>query len=243
MAAGKANSAAEEKVVEAPSNDRRFRMGPDSRIDEGAIVGLAEDGWREPTILGRRCQIRSGTVIYCDVIIGDGFTCGHNVLVREWTRIGNEVVIGTNSVVEGHVTIGNCVGTQSNCYIPTHTVIGDNVFLGPTVVLTNDKYPMRSRDNFQPAGPIIEDGVTIGGGVTILPGVRVGRGSFVGAGAVVTRDVPADCLAIGVPARVERLPERLRELNATPFGHRLPETSGEMRFKSEIADLEEPVGD
>ncbi len=79
------------------------------------------------------------------------------------------------------------------------------VFIGPGTTFLNDKYPMRRAPV---EGARIEDHVTIGG-ATILPGVRIGRNAFVGAGSVVSKDVPPDTLAYGVPARHYPLPDGL----------------------------------
>jgi len=159
------------------------------------------------TLIGKDAVIRSGTIIYCDVIIGDDFQTGHNVMIREKTRIGNRVSIGTAAVIEGNTTIGNDVSLQSMVYIPTDTVIGNNVFIGPNAVLTNDRYPPTRIGGLQ--GPQIMDGAAIGANVTLLPGVCIGQGALVAAGAVVTRNVPAHKLAIGTPARITDLPSKM----------------------------------
>ncbi len=166
-----------------------------------------------PVRLGLAARIRAGTIIYADVEVGDDFQTGHHVMIRERTVIGHHVVIGTNTVIDGNVVIGDFVKIESNCYIPTHVHIGNRVFLGPNVVLTNDRYPLKMRDQYVPEGPILEDGVTLGGGVVVCPGVRIGHDSFVAAGAVVTKDVPPLSLVVGVPGRIQPLPEKLRERN------------------------------
>ena len=111
------------------------------------------------------------------------------------------------------VEIGDFVKIESNCFIPTYTHIGSRVFLGPNVVLTNDKYPLRRRESYRPIGPVIEDNVSLGAGVVILPGVSIGAGSFVSAGAVVTKDVPPMTLVQGNPGTFLPLPDCLRENN------------------------------
>ncbi len=95
------------------------------------------------TTIGRGgAVLRSGTIIYCDVVIGDAFQTGHNVLIREKTAIGDRVAIGTAAVIEGDCTIGDDVRLQSLVYIPpTGARIGNRVFIGPNAVLTNDRYP------------------------------------------------------------------------------------------------------
>jgi acetyltransferase-like isoleucine patch superfamily enzyme len=159
------------------------------------------------TLIGKNAIIRSGTIIYCDVVIGDNFQSGHNVMIRENTRIGNRVAIGTATIIEGDTTIGNKVSLQSMIYIPTGTVIGDNVFIGPNAVLTNDRYPPTGIGGLK--GPQIMDGAAIGANVTLLPGVCIGEGALVAAGAIVTRNVPAHKLAIGTPAKIADLPSKM----------------------------------
>lgn len=185
----------------------------DCVIQDGVIVGLRYRPDAKPVRLGRGARLRAGTILYADVSAGEDFQTGHHVLVRENTTIGDHVVIGTNTVIDGTVTIGDYVKIESNCYIPTHTTIGNRVFFGPGVTLTNDRYPLKLRDEYVPEGPVIEDGVTLGGGTVVLPGVRIGHDSFVAAGAVVTRDVPPFSLITGVPGREQPLPEKLRGRN------------------------------
>jgi acetyltransferase-like isoleucine patch superfamily enzyme len=160
--------------------------------------------------IGKNAVIRSGTIIYCEVIIGDNFQSGHNVMIREKTWIGNRVAIGTATVIEGDTTIGNEVSLQSMVYIPTGTVIGNNVFIGPNSVLTNDRYPPTRIGGLK--GPQIMNGAAIGANVTLLPGVCIGEGALVAAGAIVTRDVPAHKLAIGTPARITALPSKMNRI-------------------------------
>mgnify|MGYP000412775189 CR=1 FL=1 len=187
--------------------------GPDFACQPGAVVGLKYNPVCAPARFGMGCIVRAGTIIYADVAAGDDFQTGHNALIREHTVFGSHVVVGSNTVIEGHVTVGDFVKIESNCFIPTHVLIGSRVFIGPGVVLTNDRYPQKMRDAYRPEGPVLEDGVTLGGGVVVVPGVRIGKGSFVAAGAVVTRDVPAMSLVVGVPGTIRPLPEKLRELN------------------------------
>ena len=139
--------------------------------------------------------------------IGNQFQCGHNVLIREKTQIGDRVAIGTSTVIEGNVTIGSDVNLQSMVYIPTNTTIGDHVFIGPNAVLTNDRYPPTGIGGLK--GPVIRNYVAIGANTTILPGICIGEGSLVAAGAIVTHDVPAHMLAVGAPAKICKLPKEI----------------------------------
>ena len=187
-------------------------IGKGSRIFEPVTLGfpsrdnLDKTGFTG-TIIGKNAIIRSGTIIYCDVTIGDNFQSGHNVMIREKTKIGDRVAIGTSVIIEGSSVIGNDVSLQSMVYIPTDTVIGNHVFIGPNTVLTNDRYPPTRIGGLK--GPQIRDAAAIGANTTLLPGVCIGEGALVAAGAVVTRDVPAYKLAIGAPAKITDLPEKM----------------------------------
>ncbi|XVH33844.1 DapH/DapD/GlmU-related protein (plasmid) [Haloferacaceae archaeon DSL9] len=181
-------------------------LGPDATVQDNVAFGYP-DGSAGPISIGADATIRSGAIIYGDVEIGDAFTTGHNIMVREETSIGDNVLIGTDTVIDGTTTIGSNVSIQTGVYIPTNTTIGDRVFLGPRAVLTNDPFPVRKDVELE--GPTIEDGASIGANATLLPGVTVGENAFVAAGAVVTEDVPADTLALGVPAKHRPLPAEL----------------------------------
>lgn len=200
-------------------NEQYVDAGECCQIQPGAIVGLKYRDDCKAAKLGDNACIRAGAIIYGDVIAGDNFQTGHGVLVRENTRIGNHVLVGTNTVIDGDVIISDFVKIESNCYLPSATRIGHHVFFGPGVVLTNDRYPLKMRDAYKPEGPVIEDGVTLGGGVVVCPGVRIGEGSFIAAGAVVTGDVAPMSLVTGLPGRAVPLPEKLRELNMAQSWH------------------------
>ena len=204
----------------------RNRVGAHTMILENVVLGYPtsdvllkimsrrtrdEDLDYEGVRIGNRCIIRSGAVIYRDVVMGDYVRTGHRVLIREHCRIGDHVLVGTNVVVDNDTRIGSRVSIQSSVYIPTGTRIEDWVFVGPNASFLNDKFPIRGRGPL--TAPRIRRGATIGGNATILPGVTVGAGAFVAAGAVVTKDVPAWHLAIGSPARHEPLPAKLRRRN------------------------------
>jgi len=189
------------------------RHGDNCSIDALAQAGVAYRPDYGETVFGDDCVVRSFTAIYADVHIGSHLRCGHHVLIRERTAIGDHVTVGTGTTIDGQVEIGSYVKIESHVYIPTHTRIGNYVFFGPGAVLTNDRYPLRLRDEYVPCGPIIEDHVTIGARAVVLPGVRIGTGSIIAAGAVVTRDVPEWSLVVGVPGRTSPLPDRLKHEN------------------------------
>jgi len=196
----------------------KTEIGENCVIQSNVIIGAAPKKLlkNKPSELpgakiGNSCVLRSGTVVYSDAKIGNNLKTGHNVLIREDTVIGDNVIVGTNSIIENKCNIGNNVSIQSNVYIPTNTTIADNVFIGPNACLTNDKYPVRIKDDL--VGPILEKGVSIGANATILPGVRIGEGSVVAAGTVVTKDVGKWKLVIGVPGKERDIPDNLKVLN------------------------------
>ena len=188
-------------------------LGPDAQIFEPVTLGfpsrdkIQKTGFTGTTI-GKNSVIRSGTILYCDVITGDFFQTGHNVVIREETRIGDRVSIGTATVIDGHTTIGNDVSLQSRVYLPTNTRIGNHVFIGPNAIFTNDRYPPGRIGGLD--GPHVMDGAAIGANATLLPGVCIGEGALVAAGAIVTRDVPDHMMAIGTPAKIRELPKIMK---------------------------------
>ncbi len=201
-------------------------IGKNSIISDGVILGYpAANILKEAALsgsditdmdfkgaaIGNNAVIRSGSVIYSDVVIGNDFRTGHNVMIRENTEIGNDVLIGTNTIIDGKTTIGDNVSIQGNVYIPLNVVIEDNVFIGPCAVLTNDKYPIRMGSDLK--GPVLRKGASVGANSTILPGIEIGEGAMIAAGALVTKDVPPWKLAIGFPAKFVELPEELKTLN------------------------------
>lgn len=182
--------------------------GQNCNISQNARVGVGGDEESDPTVIGDDATIRSGTVIYQDVTIGDEFVTGHRALLREGSTLGDDVLVGTDVVIDGEVHIGSHSSLQTGAYVPQGTTVGDHVFFGPHAVVTNDPYPIREESRIE--GAVIENHVSIGANATILPGIEIGEGSFVAAGALVDEDVPTATLALGTPARHRPLPRKLR---------------------------------
>lgn len=162
-------------------------------IQRGEIKEIETEG----SFIGEGSIIRSYSIIYEKVKIGRNVETGHRVLIREETEIGDSSVVGTDTVIDGRVKIGVGARIETGVYIPPLTIIGRNVFLGPRVVFTNDKYPVSRRL----VGAVVEDNVAIGANATIIAGVRIGEGAVVASGAVITKDVKPRTVVAGVPAR------------------------------------------
>jgi UDP-2-acetamido-3-amino-2,3-dideoxy-glucuronate N-acetyltransferase len=134
--------------------------------------------------------------------IGEGTKIWHHTHVMKNAKIGKRCIFGQNCAVEQNVVIGNNVKVQNNVSIYTGAIIEDDVFLGPSCVLTNVTNPRSQivrRGLYETT--ILKRGCTIGANATIICGITVGRYAFVGAGAVVSREVPEYALMLGVPAK------------------------------------------
>lgn len=136
------------------------------------------------------------------VDIGEGTKIWHFSHIMSQVKIGKNCIFGQNTNVATGVVIGNNVKIQNNVSIYTGIIIEDDVFLGPSCVLTNVSNP-RSQVNRHSLyeKTHIKRGATIGANATIVCGVTLGRYCFIGAGAVVTRNIPDYALVLGNPAR------------------------------------------
>lgn len=152
--------------------------------------------------------------------IGAGSKIWHFSHVMKGAHIGKKCVIGQNVNVDGGTTIGNNVKIQNNVSVYTGIVIEDDVFLGPSCVLTNVSNP-RSQVNRHSLYETtrLRRGCSIGANATVVCGVTIGRYAFAGAGSVVTKNVPDFALVVGNPARKVAWMSR--------HGHRLPAPDAE----------------
>lgn len=136
--------------------------------------------------------------------IGESTTVWQFVVILENAEIGENCNINSHTFIENDVKLGNRVTVKSGVYLWDGIEVEDDVFIGPNVTFTNDKYPRSKRypEMFQKT--ILKNGSSIGAGAIILGGVTVGEKAMVAAGALVTKDVPAYTLVKGSPAQIVR---------------------------------------
>jgi UDP-2-acetamido-3-amino-2,3-dideoxy-glucuronate N-acetyltransferase len=134
--------------------------------------------------------------------IGKGTKIWHFSHILRGAKIGEYCNLGQNVSVAGGTVIGNHVKVQNNVSIYEGTVIEDDVFLGPSCVLTNVTNPRSQvirKSLYEKT--LIRRGASIGANATVVCGITIGRYAFIAAGAVIAKDVPDYALMIGIPAR------------------------------------------
>ena len=187
-------------------------IGDGCVIEDGAVLGkrprLARGSSAAGDVgdltIGARVTVCAGAVVFAGTSVGDEAILGDQCHVRERSRIGERSVIGRGSAVDNDVLIGARVKVQSNVYLTAFSVVEDDVFVGPGASTTNDDTMARHGAEYALRGATLRRACRVGGSVVLTPGVEIGEEAFVAAGAVVTRDVPARAVAMGVPARVVR---------------------------------------
>ena len=125
------------------------------------------------------------------------------VVVLPKAKIGNNCNICAQCFIENDVSIGDNVTVKCGVYLWDGITIEDNVQIGPNVTFTNDKYP-RAKTSFELQRTKIMKNASIGAGAIIVGGVTIGENSMVGAGSIVTKDIPANELWLGNPAKFVR---------------------------------------
>ena len=124
-------------------------------------------------------------------------------------RIGDDSRIGSFVEIQKNASIGARCKVSSHTFVCEGVTIEDDVFVGHGVMFINDRYPratsggqLQTEADWTVVATRVGRGASIGSGAVVLCGVTIGAGAMIGAGAVVTRDVPADAVVAGVPARL-----------------------------------------
>jgi acetyltransferase-like isoleucine patch superfamily enzyme len=139
-------------------------------------------------------------------------------------QIGDETKIGAFVEIQKNASIGKRCKISSHAFICEGVVVRDNVFIGHGVTFINDLFPratsgsgaLQTETDWKVQPTLVKKGASIGSGATILANVTIGENAIVGAGSTVTKDVPANTIVAGNPARVLRVlsPEGCEELAA-----------------------------
>ena len=142
-------------------------------------------------------------------VIGEGSSIWHLAQVREHAVLGAGCIVGRGAYIGEGARLGDNCKVQNYALVYEPARLGDGVFIGPAVVLTNDRFPravnpdgtLKSASDWEAVGVTIGTGAAIGARAVCVAPVRIGAWASVGAGAVVTRDVAPYALVVGVPAR------------------------------------------
>jgi UDP-2-acetamido-3-amino-2,3-dideoxy-glucuronate N-acetyltransferase len=157
--------------------------------------------------------------------IGPDVKLGRDVKLSKFINlygceVGDETKIGAFVEIQKNATVGKRCKISSHTFICEGVTIEDNVFIGHGVMFINDSYPratatdgaLQTEADWKVERTVISKGASLGSGATILCGISIGENAIVGAGSVVTKDVPANSIVAGNPARVLRYIEQTLEV-------------------------------
>ena len=154
-------------------------------------------------------QIAPSAVVEPGATVGDRSAVWDLSQVRAGAAIGSDCIVGRNVFIDAGVRLGDRCKVQNNALLYAPASLADGVFIGPAVVLTNDRYPravapdgaVKGASDWQPEGVMIGEGASVGAGAVVLAGVTIGAWALVAAGATVVGTVPPFALVAGSPAK------------------------------------------
>lgn len=156
---------------------------------------MPDDDVLDPVLIDPTAIVEAGAVV------GDGTRIWHHTHVRAGATIGGRCTLGKNVFVDAGVDIGAGVKIQNNVSVYRGVHLADEVFVGPSAVFTNDRFPRASAPDWEVVDTWVRQGAAIGANATVICGVEIGAWATVAAGSVVTRDVAPHELVAGNPAR------------------------------------------
>ena len=150
-------------------------------------------------------KIASNVVLGKDVVLND-------FINLYGCAIGDSTKIGTFVEVQKNASIGRNCKISSHTFICEGVTIEDQVLVGHGVMFINDKFPrattesggMQTEEDWEVIPTLLKKGASIGSNATIMCGITIGEGAIIGAGSVVTKDVPANTIVAGNPAKIIR---------------------------------------
>ena len=179
------------------------------------------------------------------------------VVILPGARIGEDCNICSHCLIENDVVVGDRVTVKSGVHLWDGLRIADDVFIGPNVTFTNDRFPRSRQQPDKYLVTSIQEGASIGAGAVILPGIMIGSKAMIGAGAVVTRSVPPNSVVVGNPAKIVGYVDTMRnsvanmkdskdELGIFPTGiagvslHRMPNVA-DIRGRLTVGEFDRSV--
>ena len=185
--------------------NKSISLGENAIVSDGARFILTEDNGVSNGVItiGKNSIIREGAIICSGVQIGDNSMIGHNSVIRSQVCIGDNTTISHLVCIEQSSQIGNNVRISTLTHLTGKCIVEDNVQIGARVATVNDN-KLVWRKSPQLKAPIFRKGCRVGSGVTVLGGCEIGINSIIGAGAVVTKSIPENVIAFGVPAYVQK---------------------------------------
>ena len=198
-------------------------IGNDTIIANDCIIGEPlnayysnQDYQNPPLHIGEGSIIRSHAILYAGTTIGNNFSCGHRVTIREYVKAGSHFSVGTLCDLQGYTTFGDYCRLHSNVHIGQKSTIGNFVFIYPYVVFTNDPHPPSNICQ----GPTVGDFTQIAVHSVILPMVEIGQNCLIGANSTVNKNFGDGQVIVGSPAKA------ICEIGAIPS----KEFPGEMHY-------------